>query len=555
MKQYTADLETTTNPLDCRVWAWAIEDIESKEWVHGNIMDTMMEQIVKNGTAEYYFHNLKFDGDFIISWLFNHGYKHVNTRKVKNKEFSTLISDKGSFYKLTVGFYSGKKICHAHIMDSLKLIPFSVAKIGEDFNLGVMKGEIDYHKERCIGHVLDEEELAYLHNDVDIMARALDIFKQQGLNGMTIGANALNFYKNMIGKKKFDRRFPNVDYDLKIRQSYKGGWTFLKPGYEGKEVGEGIVLDVNSLYPYVLHACPLPYGHGLYYTGEYKKDKYYPLYIQTIRCEFKLKEGHLPTIQMKGTAMFKPTEYLDSSRGETVTLCLTNVDLELFFDQYHVYNVEYLEGYKFRSASNMFKEYVEYWMARKIEAEKLGNMAMRAIAKLYLNNLYGKFAKNPRQASKIPYMQNGVVKYKTLPPEDGKGVYIPVGSFVTAYARNITIRAAQDNYERFVYADTDSLHLLGTELPEGLNIDKFELGAWKHESTFTRAKFLRAKCYMEDQDGKLEIRIAGLPQKARLGVKFDNFDFGSEYEGKTRNKRVPGGIVLMATPFKIKESA
>lgn len=41
--------------------------------------------------------------------------------------------------------------------------------------------------------------------------------------------------------------------------------------------------------------------------------------------------------------------------------------------------------------------------------------------------------------------------------------YIPVGSAITSYARNFTIRAAQKNYygvdkPGFIYADTDSIH-------------------------------------------------------------------------------------------------
>lgn len=552
MKQYTADFETTTNPADCRVWAWAIQEIGTEEWLHGTDMDSFMLELKKRGNGEYYFHNLKFDGDFIISWLFQNGYEHVQTRKVGTKQFSTLISDKGAFYKLTIGFYSGKKVCHAHIYDSLKLIPFSVEKIAKDFQLPIQKGNIDYDVIRSVGHKLTEIEKRYLHNDVNIMARALSIFKSQGLNGITIGSNALNFYKQQIGKKVFDRRFPKLGYDQYIRNAYKGGWTYLKNGKAAKIIGNGIVLDVNSLYPFVMASCKLPYGHGIYYKGKYEKDKYYNLYVQTIRCEFKLKEGYLPTIQLKNSAIFKPTEYLESSQGETVALTLTNVDLELFLEHYHVYNLEYIDGYKFKSSSTMFKEYVDYWMAVKVQAEKDGNMALRAIAKLYLNNLYGKFAKNPRQGSKIPYFKDGVVKYQILPPEDGDGVYIPVGAFVTSWARNITIRAAQKNYDRFVYADTDSLHLEGTEIPDGLTIDKYELGAWKHESSFKRAKFLRAKCYAEESKGKLDIKVAGLPKKARGSITLENLEVGAEYYGKTRNKRVEGGIVLVNTTFKIK---
>lgn len=79
-----------------------------------------------------------------------------------------------------------------------------------------------------------------------------------------------------------------------------------------------------------------------------------------------------------------------------------------------------------------------------------------------------------------------VVKYTLGEKELRKPIYIPVGAFITAWARNITISSAQTVYDRFLYADTDSLHLMGTELPENLDIDKVKLGAWKHEATFRR---------------------------------------------------------------------
>lgn len=554
----TADFETTTNPADCRVWAWGIEDVQTKDFEYGNTLDGFMSKLKENGHETYYFHNLKFDGDFIISWLFKHGFKHSEQHKLYPNEFSTLISDKGNFYKLSICYRDKKgKPFQVHMHDSLKLIPFSVEKIANDFNLDVLKGSIDYDVYRKYGHQLTEEEVSYLHNDVDIMAKALEIFAKQGLDGLTIGSNALNFYKKQVTKQKFNRRFPKVSYDRDIRKCYKGGWTYLKDGYSGKIVRDGIVLDVNSLYPWVMANCPLPYGEGKYFEGKYKDDKLYDLYVQNISCEFKLKECYLPTIQMKHSSMFSATEYLKDSDGETVTLSLTNVDLAIFLEHYEVFNIEYKGGWKFRSSKKMFKEYVDYWMDIKINAEKEGNMALRSIAKLYLNNLYGKFAKNPYQASKIPYYKDQIVRYRTTPPEEGEGVYIPVGAFVTAWARDKTIRAAQKNYDRFVYADTDSLHLLGTDIPDGLDIDQYRLGAWKLESRFRKAKFLRAKCYVEDmlqKDGsfKLETKVAGLPKKARNEITLRNFKIGASYTGKVRNKRVDGGIVLVSTPFCIK---
>ena len=84
----------------------------------------------------------------------------------------------------------------------------------------------------------------------------------------------------------------------------------------------------------------LPFGEPCFYEGIYKMDKAYPLYIQRITCSFNLKEGKIPTIQIKHR-QFLDNEYLTSSNGDIVALTLTNVDLKLFLEQYDVEDLVY----------------------------------------------------------------------------------------------------------------------------------------------------------------------------------------------------------------------
>ena len=88
------------------------------------------------------------------------------------------------------------------------------------------------------------------------------------------------------------------EYDESVRRSYRGGFTYLPPEYKEVDVGEGLVFDVNSLYPSVMRNCPLPYDEPIFYVGEYQPDPIYNLYVQEIECAFELKEGHIPTIQV-----------------------------------------------------------------------------------------------------------------------------------------------------------------------------------------------------------------------------------------------------------------
>ena len=292
-----------------------------------------------------------------------------------------------------------------------------------------------------------------------------------------------------------------------------------------------------------------------------------------LRCQFELKPGKIPTIQIKHSYDFKGNEYLESSNGEEVVLCLNNIDLDLFFDHYEVYNIEYISGWKFKATKGLFNDYVDKWSKNKIQAKADGNHGLYLISKLFLNSLYGKFGTDTRMQSKIPFIgEDGAIHYKDGEPEERKGIYIAMASFITSYARLKTISSAQritDDYNagkskiQFVYADTDSLHCISPdfELPGGLDIDPYKLGAWKFESKFNKAKFLRQKCYIEnstedieddDPEYDLKITVAGMPKDCYKYVNFDNFKIGASYAGKKSPKIVPGGVVLQDIDFTIK---
>lgn len=567
LTKYMADLETTTDKNDCRVWAYGIVEIGKENVIIDNNLNSLMDFILKRDCIVY-FHNLKFDGEFIIIWLYQNGFKYnSDSKKLENNEFNILMSDKGQFYSMIIKTPKSK----IKIIDSLKILNFKVEEIAHAFDLPVLKGSIDYDKYREIGYEITSEEKDYIRNDVLIVSLALKTLFDQGLKEMTQGSNALKDFKNIIGNK-FDKYFPKLSVELhdEIKASYKGGFTWLNPKYKEKTIKNGIVLDKNSMYPWVMKTKLLPFGEPEYYEGEYIEDKGFPLYIQIIRCNFTLKNNHIPTIQIKNFGPWSPTEYLTDSEGEDVTLCLCKPDLELFLRQYNVYNLEYKGGWKFRGKKGIFDEYIDKWYKVKEEATKTGNKALRTLAKLMLNALYGKFGTSPHVRGKKPVLVDGKIVYEMEVEKTKDSVYVPMASFITAYAREECINSAQACYDRFIYADTDSLHLIGVSVPN-LYIHNTELGAWKCEGIFKQAKYIRAKTYIEDMynltqeeinenikigkipnvKSKLDIKCAGLPPSLHSQVSFENFEPGAEYYGKLRPEHVPGGIVLSPTTFKI----
>lgn len=552
MKKFTADFETAVwLENETWVWAWATCEIGNEENLKiGNNIDSFLEYCKNEKNSIFYFHNLKFDGEFIIYWALKNGFTHVDKKEdIKENTFTTLISDMGQFYQITIYFEKkNKKVHKVTFIDSLKIIPFSVDQIAKSFNLEISKLKIDYKKPRPKGWELTKEEREYIKNDVLIVAKALNTIFSEDLTKMTQGSNALNDFKTILTKSKFNHYFPSLDYevDKDLRKAYKGGFTYLNPIYKEKDVYNGEVLDVNSLYPSVMYEKLLPFGEPIYFNGKYKEDKVYSLYIQMISCSFKLKKGKIPTIQIKNNkAFFRANEYLETSDNEIVVLTLTNIDLELFFEQYEVYDLEYICGWKFKGITGIFTKYIDKWIKRKNDATISGNKGQRTLAKLMLNSLYGKFATSLDVQSKIPELgQDDIIHYHLSEKETKEGIYLPIGAFITAYAREKTIRTSQaikdyslNKYGKdlYCYSDTDSIHTLLSieELKKFCDIDPVRLGAWKHEGHFTKAKFVRQKCYLEEIDGNINITCAGLPKNCYSQVKWNEFKEGFTASRKT----------------------
>ena len=349
-----------------------------------------------------------------------------------------------------------------------------------------------------------------------------------------------------------------------------------------------------------------PVGEPTFWQGNFipeeaqKPNRYYFIRIRT---RFYLKENKLPFIQIKGSLYYKGTESLETSdvyyKGKyyryltdfdgkevptTVTLTLTCTDYKLFHEHYNTEDFEILDGCYFEALSGIFDEYIDKY--RKIKMESTG--AMRTLAKLFLNNLYGKMATNTNSSFKIPFFgTDNVVKYGTVEEYNKKPGYIAVGSAITSYARNFTIRAAQANYhgihkQGFIYADTDSIHC---DLPEkkikGIKVHDTEFCCWKVESHWDEGWFVRQKTYAEHTDSGWDVKCAGMPDKCKNLLKqsinsyiykegdeykytedelkflatdrtIEDFTIGLKVPGKLMPKRIPGGIVLTDTFYEMR---
>lgn len=592
-----ADFETTTifeenlerdiNNKKLVTWLNCFVDIrkcyDMQEYRISTSTEEFFEQVHKqieqqeNHDIIIYFHNLKFDGSYILNY-FNE----------KGIEFDTFINDMGQWYSITYHYKDYKIV----IRDSLKILNFSIKQIGKDMLKTVEKGITPLTEEKiALDECYKNGYVDYVIRDVEILAKALNkMIFEQGFEKFTASSQALATYKEMISFPYFLKLFPPLKNDEVIRMGYRGGWTFANPVYQNKEIKGNInVYDKNSMYPAIMLNYKLPTGKPRKIEYEYTREKHDIIfkqfdsccYIYNLNVAFDIKDNHLPSIQIKigNKEYFKNDEYfkekimsnkdilfmldktqrdyLTTSQGHYFNITLTNYDLDLMKRQY---DFDILENskvikYEFSAKKGLFDKYINLYKDRKIEGKKIGNAVMTQDAKLKLNSLYGKFGTKKLIQEKQVYFENDILKFKNdLELTETTGVYVPLAMFVTSIGRWEIINNAQDNYSHFLYSDTDSLHLLDEGQEIKLNIDDYKFGDWKIEEQATRGKYLRAKLYIEELiDGTLSVRGAGMTDEIKKQVTFDNFKLGATFKGKRATKQIKGGVLIYTTTFSIKE--
>ena len=267
-------------------------------------------------------------------------------------------------------------------------------------------------------------------------------------------------------------------------------------------------------------------------------------------------------------------KYITTLDGQTeptsVELTLTCTDLQLMREHYDLVDFEILDFCVYKSKKGLFDEYIDKYA----EIKKASKGAERALAKLFLNNLYGKTAQSSASNFKIARLDNGILKFTTQLANNRKVIYIPIGSAITSYARNFTIRAAQQNYygvdkAGFIYADTDRIHCdLPADKIRGIKIHEVDYCCWKLENEWDRGIFVRAKTYIEHTvkcdvvtvAPFYQIKCAGMSPESKAlfntqlasgQAKLKDFKVGFEIAGKKLPKQIKGGTVIFDTNFKL----
>lgn len=637
-KIFVGDFETTVyeGQKSTEVWAAAVVELGSENPIVFHSISALFDYF-----ASYkldiicYFHNLKFDGMFWIYHLMvdkkfelaiegeGDDREFIKDKYMSDDTYKYMISDRGMFYTLTYK-HEGHTVT---LRDSLKLLPFSVKQIGKAFDTKHQKLDMEYEGYRYAGCTITEKEMEYIKNDVLVPKEALELMFDEGHKKLTIGSCCLSEFKSYFYHRDWKELFPNLkefkldeavhgapNADAWIRKSYRGGWCYLVPEKAHRIIKNGLTADVNSLYPSRMlseSGCQYPVGLPIFWVGDIPKDLKSSkslYYFVRIKCRFDLKEGYLPFIQIKGSMLYPPTQNLTTSKiwdkknrryldevsvlGRTYTsrveLTFNMTEYELFLEHYDAQDMEVIDGCYFLKDYATFDRYIEKYA--KIKKESVG--AKRTLAKLYLNNLYGKMASSDNASFKVAYLRDDEsLGFETVINHEKEPVYIPIGSAITGYAREFTIRAAQKNFhgadkEGFIYADTDSIHCDFDDPSKLIDIPihPTDFNCWAIESRWDTAYFVRQKTYIEIVDGNLDIKCAGMPERCKnlfiksmqdltevtddvlksegynaeeiefIRTKRDitDFDIGLRVPSKLKPHQIKGGVVLKSEFYEMR---
>lgn len=627
--------------------------------------------------ATFYVHNLKYDGTFFIFYFLLTGWKFKNCsipRLLRPREFLCLRTERGVYHNIKFRTTSGRLIT---LLDSLKIAPFSLEKLGNDYNTKYKKLTMEYTGKQSL-EGLSESDLQYIKNDVLCLAEVVYRLREAGVNKNTTSSTALAYYKETLKEEYFKnphtetkeeiksycksqgcniedyayrKLFPHLksclvpecyanSYYKEVSrlsgvpfnqtmfafQAYFGGWCYVNPKYKGKRLRgrQGESWDATSHYPSMMHSVTnhlYPTGEGEIRaidvsTGEpVNFDRGHEVYIIQLECEFKLKKGFFPSIQIKGDPRYHGREWLESSNGLTV-LTLAQPHYEGLRKRYDLFNFRGLVAVVYKAQKGMFDAFIDHWIEEKEAHRELingvpnpnFNFCVCQLSKNNLNGLYGKFCSKPATYEMIPRLTTAYKLDATGSlPHDSEGnairepvgvkltftrgalvwnddmeQYSPVGVFCTAYARETTIGLAEANFDFFLYSDTDSCKFLQGGVPFPVSMRGGKLGLWKKEGEFRDSLFLRPKTYIysicekyneSHKEYELVVTCAGL---TKLGKKkllaldcqvldrdgkevkinshdpFDYFREGLYIKGcKLASRQIMGGTRLIDSDFSI----
>lgn len=546
----TTGIENYKTNNNTRIFYYCLMDSNGKLVIKSNNLDDLFIYVSKLKTqVTIYNHGFDFYVNHIETYLLENKYTCSNKSFFESldwMEYSVLRNNLNYVYNLKIKLNS-----HSYItfLDSAKLFNIPIKKLVLNFYESYTETTDRFYTKES--KPTKQEFLNMVKECNTIRQLVNSVLLENGISKMTRSAYAFyNLRKtyNKYNNDMFDTHFYKIDVSEhnKLRKAYFGGIVYLKENIENKVIENVDIYDINSSYSSSMRNDYLPYGEYSEFDGLYRGDK--KLYIQKIKCGFKLKEQGIPFLAKKWNK-FKDPIYSDKDlMDDFKILHLTNIDLKMFFENYYITTeIEWLGGWEFNSKKGMFKEYIDDKMNKKIIARQNGNVIDELNAKLDMNAGYGKFGQSVDMVRKTTILKDEMLDFNNKQSNESAQNYLPMAIFIASNARKRLMDVATKYYDRLLYTDTDSVHLINKDLDtKYIPIDRNKLGFWKLENRCNKVKYIAEKTYLiEKTDCEKVLKASGVTDEIRQ----ENADFEKIYVGCEINMKqsqmVKGGAVRL----------
>lgn len=381
------------------------------------------------------------------------------------------------------------------------------------------------------GDLMSKEDA---NTDFDIFYRIKEMYTQ----GLRYPESRLLFAISTISRSLYNRKFnfyggpwwqqktingqkANVFLEEYCRPNYHGGYSYISEK-SLKYNGRVTVVDCNSIYPFVTHDyMPLPkivdIGDGA--TPKNYRNKYF-YSVSKCRVTAELKPGKKACIYKDGTSGLNTNNIIEHCKNLKITM--NTYDTELLYRNYNVQKIEYLSHITFAVTKHMFANYIDPLYKKKSETKG----AERSAYKLLINGLLGTFAKKPyKDIYTLEVRDDGVVEFKRVGVSkeqyernlNNVSGYVYLAAAITSAARLYMqkfIDMVDD--DKYLYTDTDSIHIAGDLIPKGIPISN-KMGEFKVEHRFSKVAYRGIKEYMYIENGQVNYTMAGF---SSLSVEF-----------------------------------
>lgn len=445
-----------------------------------------------------YAHNLAFDLEKTFG--------SVEGNSIDNKKFTIIMAGT----RLIKAVYALSEKNKLTFLDTFNLIPLPLSAIGKD--LGFEKLETPAKWLTGDRVTVDAKDIEYCYRDCDVTMKILEHFSEV-LKGfgvslkVTIAANAKAVWKSIAVKDK--PVWTHEEKDEVFRQSYYGGRTEV---FQRRHTEEKLYYyDVNSMYPAVMYDNPFPDPDKLKYTTDLiktLKDKEGCAKI-TVKVPKDLLYPVLPYRTDK--LLFPSGEFTGVFNFPEIRLALEK-GYEIVKEHWILASPPY---------KSPFKEYIDYFMALKVEGKEKGLPALTNTAKMFMNSLYGKFGQrvdcedrytHDPPGEGVPYQKVGDNTYrlKSVEKERAEETVVGWASYITSYARVLLYSFFPQ--KGLVYCDTDSI-VVDKPLPDSV-IHPTKLGMMSLEDTIVESYYAAPKRYAYmNTEGDIVRKIKGIPIK------------------------------------------